>query len=87
MKVALSILADFLAKHRGGKVTQRLNSVYATEEGRLEPAVRRLQRRSLDWLTSCRSAASGESATRPGPDRARSWHNIRAARHLQRLLC
>lgn len=41
-------LADFLAKHRGRKVTDRLNSVYRGEESRLEPAVRRLQRRSLD---------------------------------------
>lgn len=43
-----SALADFLAKHRGGKVTQHLNSVYATQESRLEPGVRRLQRRSLE---------------------------------------
>ena len=41
-------LADFLAKHRGRKVTDRLNTVYATEESRLEPRVRRLQRRSLE---------------------------------------
>lgn len=43
-----SALADFLAKHRGGKVTQHLNSVYATQDSRLEPGVRRLQRRSLE---------------------------------------
>jgi metal-responsive CopG/Arc/MetJ family transcriptional regulator len=41
-------LADFLAKHRGRKVTERLNAVYGTEESRLEPRVRRLQRRSLE---------------------------------------
>lgn len=41
-------LADFLAKHRGRKVTDRLNAVYSTEESRLEPRVRRLQRRSLE---------------------------------------
>jgi metal-responsive CopG/Arc/MetJ family transcriptional regulator len=41
-------LADFLAKHRGRKVTDRLNTVYGTEESRLEPRVRRLQRRSLE---------------------------------------
>ena len=40
-------LADFLAKHRGRKVTERLNAVYRTEDSRLEPRVRRLQRRSL----------------------------------------
>jgi metal-responsive CopG/Arc/MetJ family transcriptional regulator len=45
-------LAEFLSKHRGRKVTERLNTLYATEESRLEPGVRRLQRRSLerrDW--------------------------------------
>jgi metal-responsive CopG/Arc/MetJ family transcriptional regulator len=41
-------LADFLAKHRGRRVTDRLNTVYGTEESRLEPRVRRLQRRSLE---------------------------------------
>lgn len=40
-------LADFLAKHRGRKVTDRLNAVYAAEQSRLEPTVRRLQGRSL----------------------------------------
>ena len=40
-------LADFLAKHHGRKVTDRLNAVYAAEESRLEPRVRRLQGRSL----------------------------------------
>ncbi len=41
-------LADFLAKHRGRKVTERLDAIYGAEENRLEPAVRRLQRRSLE---------------------------------------
>lgn len=41
-------LAEFLSKHRGRKITERLNTVYATEESRLEPGVRRLQRRSLE---------------------------------------
>jgi metal-responsive CopG/Arc/MetJ family transcriptional regulator len=41
-------LAEFLAKHRGRRVTDRLNTVYGTEESRLEPRVRRLQRRSLE---------------------------------------
>ena len=40
-------LAEFLAKHRGRKVTDRLNTVYGVEESRVEPGVRRLQRRSL----------------------------------------
>ena len=41
-------LADFVAKHRGRKTTDRLNAVYAAEPPRLEPAVRRAQRRSLE---------------------------------------
>lgn len=41
-------LADFVAKHRGRRVTDRLNAVYSAEDSRLEPPVRRLQRRSLE---------------------------------------
>jgi metal-responsive CopG/Arc/MetJ family transcriptional regulator len=41
-------LADYVAKHRGRKTTERLNAVYAAEEGRLNPVVRHAQRRSLD---------------------------------------
>jgi metal-responsive CopG/Arc/MetJ family transcriptional regulator len=40
-------LAEFLAKHRGRKITERLNALYAAEESRLPPAVRRLQHRSI----------------------------------------
>ena len=40
-------LAEFVAKNRGRKVTERLNAVYASEDSRLSPAVRRLQHRSL----------------------------------------
>ena len=41
-------LAEFVAKHRGRKVTDRLNTIYGVEESRVEPGVRRLQRRSLE---------------------------------------
>jgi metal-responsive CopG/Arc/MetJ family transcriptional regulator len=41
-------LADYVAKHRGRKTTERLNAVYATESGRVDSAVRRAQRRSLE---------------------------------------
>jgi antitoxin MazE6 len=44
-------LADYVAKHRGRKTTERLNAVYASEPGRLDPAVRRAQRRSLETET------------------------------------
>jgi len=40
-------LAEFLAKHRGRKTTERLDAVYASEDGRLDPHLRRLQGRSL----------------------------------------
>jgi metal-responsive CopG/Arc/MetJ family transcriptional regulator len=40
-------LAEFLAKHRGRKTTERLNAVYASEDSRLDPRLRRLQGRSL----------------------------------------
>lgn len=38
-------IAEFLAKHRGGKVTERLDRVYGTEESRLDEPLRRLQKR------------------------------------------
>ena len=44
-------LADYVARHRGRKTTERLNAVYASEPGRLDPAVRRAQRRSLKTET------------------------------------
>jgi metal-responsive CopG/Arc/MetJ family transcriptional regulator len=40
-------LAEFLAKHKADQITQRLNAVYATEDGRLDPAVAEAQARVL----------------------------------------
>ena len=40
-------LAEFVAKNRGRKITERLNTVYGSEDGRLPRALRRLQIRSL----------------------------------------
>jgi metal-responsive CopG/Arc/MetJ family transcriptional regulator len=40
-------LAEFVAKNRGRKITERLNAVYASEDSRLPAGVRRLQHRSL----------------------------------------
>jgi metal-responsive CopG/Arc/MetJ family transcriptional regulator len=40
-------LAEFIAKNRARKITERLDAVYKTEESRLSPAVRRLQSKSL----------------------------------------
>ena len=40
-------LAEFVAKNRGRKITERLNAVYGSEDSRLPRALRRLQSRSL----------------------------------------
>jgi metal-responsive CopG/Arc/MetJ family transcriptional regulator len=40
-------LAEFLAKHRGSKLTERLDALYKSEDSRLPPTVRRLQSRSI----------------------------------------
>ena len=40
-------LAEFLAKHRGRRTTDRLNAVYSSVDGRLDLRLRRLQARSL----------------------------------------
>jgi metal-responsive CopG/Arc/MetJ family transcriptional regulator len=40
-------LAEFIAKHRGAKVSERLNAVYAAEESRLDAPTSRAQRKSL----------------------------------------
>jgi antitoxin MazE6 len=44
-------LADFVAKHRGRKVTEALDRVYGAEDTRLDSRVGRLQRRSLARYT------------------------------------
>jgi len=40
-------LAEFVAKNRGRKITERLNAIYESEDSRLPRALRRLQGRSL----------------------------------------
>jgi metal-responsive CopG/Arc/MetJ family transcriptional regulator len=40
-------LEDFVAKHQAKKVTERLNAVYASHDGRVDRVARRLQARSL----------------------------------------
>jgi metal-responsive CopG/Arc/MetJ family transcriptional regulator len=40
-------LADFIAKHRGRRITERFNSIYGAEDSRLDPAIHELQVRSL----------------------------------------
>src|SRR5438874_10768501 len=40
-------LAEFVAKNRGRKITERLNALYESEDSRLPTALRRLQGRSV----------------------------------------
>ena len=40
-------VAEFVAKHRGRKTTERLNAVYSTEDSGVDPITRRLQHRSV----------------------------------------
>ena len=42
-----SALAEFLAKHKGQKTTERLNRIYAEEESRLEAPLRRRQAQTV----------------------------------------
>ena len=45
-------VTEYVARHRSSWVTERLNSVYAPEVVRLEPALRRAQRQIVnrsDW--------------------------------------
>ena len=41
-------LADYVAKHRGRKTTDRLNAVYADQPSSVDAPVRRAQRRSIE---------------------------------------
>jgi metal-responsive CopG/Arc/MetJ family transcriptional regulator len=41
-------LADYVAKHRGRKTTDRLNAVYADQPSHVDTPVRRAQRRSIE---------------------------------------
>ncbi len=40
-------LAEFVAKHRAARISERLDAVYAAEDSRLDPDVRRAQRRAI----------------------------------------
>ena len=45
-------LADFIAKHKASKISERLDAVYAAEESRLDAATSRSQRkviRRAEW--------------------------------------
>ena len=40
-------LAEYVAKHRTDQLTQRLNAVYATEDGSLDPGLAQRQGRAV----------------------------------------
>ncbi len=40
-------VAEYVAKHQAARVTARLNATYATQPSRLDPALRRAQRRAV----------------------------------------
>lgn len=40
-------LADYLAKHRGRKTTERLNAVYADKPEQVDPTLRRAQSKTI----------------------------------------
>jgi hypothetical protein len=40
-------LAEFVAKHRGRKVTEQLNRVYATEDSGMDPNLSRAQAKTV----------------------------------------
>jgi metal-responsive CopG/Arc/MetJ family transcriptional regulator len=45
-------VAEYVARHRTARVTDRLDAVYATDDNRLDPAVDKAQRRAArrsDW--------------------------------------
>jgi len=44
-------IADFVAKHRGRKVTEVLDRLYGAEDSHLDYRVRRVQRRAIERNT------------------------------------
>jgi predicted transcriptional regulator len=40
-------MADYLARHRSSRVTERLNEIYATEDSRLDDGLKAAQDRTL----------------------------------------
>jgi metal-responsive CopG/Arc/MetJ family transcriptional regulator len=40
-------LAEFVAKHKADRITERLNAVYAAEDTRMDPALAEAQRRAI----------------------------------------
>ena len=44
-KLYATALAEYIAKHRSTRVTERLNAVYATESSQLDSSIAKQQRR------------------------------------------
>jgi metal-responsive CopG/Arc/MetJ family transcriptional regulator len=47
-RLIATALAEFVAKHRAAKVSERLDAVYAAEESRVERSLSRAQREVLE---------------------------------------
>jgi metal-responsive CopG/Arc/MetJ family transcriptional regulator len=46
-RLVAEALQEYVTKHRGNRVTERLNEVYATENSALDKSMRSTQRRTL----------------------------------------
>lgn len=46
-RLIATAVAEFVARHRTGRVTERLDAVYSTEDSALDPGVQKAQRRSV----------------------------------------
>lgn len=51
-RLVAEALAEYVAKHKGSRVTEQLDAVYAAEPSKLDEPMRRVARRTLkrgDW--------------------------------------
>ena len=51
-RVVAEALAEYVAKHRTGRITERLDAVYATEPAEVPQPIRKAQRKAIsrnDW--------------------------------------
>lgn len=51
-RLIATALAEYVAKHRPGRVTERLDAVYGPDQGRTDPLTRSTARRTIrrsDW--------------------------------------
>jgi metal-responsive CopG/Arc/MetJ family transcriptional regulator len=46
-RLVAEAVAEYVARHRATKVTERLDAIYAVEDNRLEPKVKKALRRTM----------------------------------------